>query len=286
MDRKAISRRAFLKALQLRRRAEYGLDSALCVYDLAQKLGIEVRFLDIPSMEGMYYNASPPHIIISSLRPVGRRAFTCAHELGHHCFDDGTHIDELTEQFKSPRQDPREFAADCFAGALLMPKMAVEKAFANRGWTIWECTPEQIFAVSNYFGVGYTTLIHHLRSSLLLLPHYRAERLLKIPSRSAQNLALGWETTKTAWIVDRNWKGRPIDVEEDDLIFVRGMACLEGRSVQHKTDRNGGRLLSAIRPGIARIEDSSGWSSFIRVSKRGFIGRDIFRHQEVEVDVE
>ncbi len=280
MNRKTVARRAIFKALQMRKQAGYGLDCAICVYDLAQRLGVEVRFLDLPSMEGMYYNVPRPHIVISSLRPVGRRAFTCAHELGHHCFNDGTHIDELTEQFKSPRQDPREFAADCFAGALLMPKMAVEKAFAVRGWTIRECTPEQTFAVSNYFGVGYTTLIHHLRSALHLLSHYRAEELLKIPTRSAQNLALGWETTKTAWIVDRNWIGRPIDVEEGDLILVRGKVCIEGRNLEHLADKHGGRVLRAIRPGIARIEDSSGWSSFIRVSKRGFIGRAMFRHDE------
>ena len=46
---------AFAKALRMRRSADYGLDSAVCVYDLAQRLGIEVRFLAIPSMEGMYY---------------------------------------------------------------------------------------------------------------------------------------------------------------------------------------------------------------------------------------
>ena len=36
-------------------------------------------------------------------------------------------IDELVEQWDTHRFDPKEFAADCFAGALLMPKMAVAK---------------------------------------------------------------------------------------------------------------------------------------------------------------
>ena len=76
MDRRAIARRATADALRMRQRAGYGLSGAICVYDLAQRLGIEVRFLDIPSMEGMYYSSSDPHIIVSSLRPAGRRAFT------------------------------------------------------------------------------------------------------------------------------------------------------------------------------------------------------------------
>ena len=120
----------------MRQGAGYGLSDAICVYDLAQRLGIEVRFMDTPSMEGMYYGGSDPYIIISSLRPPGRRAFTCAHELGHHIRGDGMHVDELVEQRKRPVIDPNEFAADCFAGALLMPKMAVERAFAIRKWNI------------------------------------------------------------------------------------------------------------------------------------------------------
>ena len=280
MNRKTTAREAIFKALKMRKQAGFGLDSAICVYDLAQRLDVEVRFLDLPSMEGMYYNAPRPHIIVSSMRPVGRRAFTCAHELGHHSFGDGVHMHELIEESNLTRVGSREFAADCFAGALLMPKMAIERAFAVRGWDIRECTPDQIFVISSYFGVGYTTLVYHLRTSLHLLPHFRAEKLLKVPPRKAQDLALGWETSKTVWIVDGNWKGRPIDVEEGDLIFVRGQACLEGRSVGHLVDKHGGRILRAGSPGISRLEDDSGWSAFIRVSRREYVGRGVFRHVE------
>ncbi len=121
-DRRAIARQAIAAALRTRLSVGYGLDQAICVYDLAEKLGLEVRFLDLPRMEGMYLSASCPTIIVSSLRPPGRRAFTCAHELGHHCRSDGVEIDELVEQWDIPRFDPKEFAADCFAGALLMCK--------------------------------------------------------------------------------------------------------------------------------------------------------------------
>ena len=264
----------------MRQRAGYGLSDAICVYDLAQRLGIEVRFMDIPSMEGMYYSASDPYIIISSLRPPGRRAFTCAHELGHHIQGDGMHVDELVEQRKRPVFDPNEFAADCFAGALLMPKMAVERAFAIRKWNISQCTPGQAYVVSNYFGVGYTTLIHHLRLALSLLPGPRAEQLLKITPRKAQALAVGWEAPDTVLIVDRHWTGRPIDVEVGDFVFVHEQPHLEGRCVEYVADRDGGRLLRARRPGIGRLEDSSGWSAFIRVSRRAFVGRNLYRHQE------
>ena len=284
-DRKNIARKAVVDALRMRKRAGYSLDESICIYDLAQKLGVEVRFLDVPSMEGVYCNSGIPHIILSSLRPPGRRVFTCAHELGHHSQNDGTQIDEFCEQSELyQRIDPREFAADCFAGALLMPKTAVEKAFSLREWPIKECTPGQIYVISNYFGVGYTTLIHHLNIALSLLPGTHANRLLKVQRRQAQAWALGWTTSDTVWVVDRHWTGRPIDIEVGDFVFVHGRANLEGVCIERATDRKEGMLLRARRPGLGRLELESGWSAFVRVSSRGFVGRSIFRHLEEVVD--
>ena len=280
MDRRTIARKATAEALRTRVRAGYGLETPVCVYDLAGRLGVAVRFFDLPSMEGVYYNSPKPHIILSSLRPPGRRAFTCGHELGHHSRGDGTCLDEMVEQWVRPRYDPKEFYADCFAGALLMPKTAVERAFALRKWAISECTPDQVYAICNYFGVGYTTLVHHLSRGLLLIPNSRAEQLLKIAPRRAQALAVGWETTETVWVVDEHWVGRPIDVESGDLILLHGRARIEGNCAELVGGEADGRLLKATEPGIGRLEDSSGWAAFVRVSRRAFVGRDVHRHQE------
>ena len=188
---KRIAQGAFAAALRMRKNAGYRLDEAICVYDLAEGLGIEVRFADIPSMEGMLYCSPEPVIIVSSLRPAGRRAFTCAHELGHFHYEDGTTIDDLVGKSDKAGYDPKEFIADCFAGALLMPKMAVEQAFAVRNWPVQNSTPSQIYIISGYFGVGYSTLINHLWKSLRLIPGSHAENLLKAGRRKAQSQALG-----------------------------------------------------------------------------------------------
>ena len=279
-DRRAIARQAITAALRTRLSVGYRLDHAVCVYDLAEKLGLEVRFLDLPSMEGMYTSACGPTIIISSLRPPGRRAFTCAHELGHHNKGDGVQIDEFVEQWYKPRFDPKEFAADCFAGALLMPKMAVSKAFAVRGWSMEKCTPEQIYMVSGYFGVGYATLVQHLRSALQVLPDTRASALLKVSPPKAQSLFLGWQTPDTVKVVDSHWTGRAIDVELGDLIFVRGGAQSEGVCIEPSSDVEHGRLFRAARPGIGRLEAGTAWSAFVRVSRRDYVGRALYRHWE------
>ena len=272
-------------ALRMRRSAGFSLEDAICVYDLAEHLGIEVRFADIPSMEGMYCQELGPAIVLSSLRPSGRRAFTCAHELGHHSNGDGTRIDQLLEKSNQSKLDPEEFAADCFAGALLMPKMAVQRAFMLRGWDIQECTPGQVYTVSNYFGVGYATLIHHMRSGLRLLPDAHAAALLRVSPRQAQAQALGWQSRDTIWIVDSHWNGRPIDVEAGDFVFVLGQPAFEGNCLVALRDGKQGRLLRADQPGIGRFCEGSGWSAFVRVSRDAFVGRSIFRHWE-EVDNE
>ena len=279
-DRRAIARQAVASALRTRLSIGYQLQYPVCVYDLAEKLGVEVRFLDLPSLEGMYTSASSPTVIVSSLRPAGRRAFTCAHELGHHIQSDGVGIDELVEQWDKPRFDPKEFMADCFAGALLMPKMAVSKAFAVRGWSVEACTPEQAFIVAGYFGVGYGTLVHHMRSALQILPDAQARALLKVSPQKAQSLLLGWQMSQNVAVVDGYWTGRAVDVEVGDVILVQCGARSEGACVKPFSDSKKDKLFLATRPGIGRLETGTTWSAFVRVSRRKYVGRALYRHWE------
>ena len=284
MDKRAIAQTAISQALRIRQRGGYKLNTALCVYDLAERLGIEVRFVDYPSMEGMYINKPHPHIFISSLRPSGRRSYTCAHEIGHHVRQDGMRVDEVLEQKQRPKFDPVEFAADCFAGALLMPKTAVERAFNLRSWNVKQITPAQAYAISCYFGVGYTTIIHHLRSGLMLISDSHAKNLLKTPPRRAQSLAVGWVTSDTVWVVDRHWYDRTIDVEVGDLVFLHEKPFCEGDCVTPEPDTRSDRLFRVVQPGIARMEDKSGWSAFIRASRRAYVGRGVFKYLEEETE--
>jgi FixJ family two-component response regulator len=70
-----------------------------------------VRFNNI-NMEGVYRRGLPPRIHLSARRPLPRRAYNCAHELGHHVFGHGSSIDELREDAKAqPWEDPKEFLA-------------------------------------------------------------------------------------------------------------------------------------------------------------------------------
>ena len=267
-------------ALRMRRHAGMRLDEAICVYDLAELIGIEVRFAEIPSLEGMYCPDFGPAIILSSLRPPGRRTYTCAHELGHHSSGDGTQTEVLAKNSSQINQEPREFAAECFAGALLMPNMAVQRAFSLRGWKTPVCSPAQVYAIANYFGVGYSTLVHHMTSGLRIMSRTYASKLLKFSMKQARAQAIGWDSQVPVWVVDSHWTGRAIDVEVGDLILVYGRTDLEGSSMLPVKDTQRGILLRAHEPGVSRIADSSDWHLYVRVSRQGFVGRSIFRHLE------
>ncbi len=283
-DRKLLARQALGAALQLRTSKGKTLVDPICIYDLAESLGVEVRFADIPSLEGMYSGPPQPAIILGAERPAGRRTYTCAHELAHHYFGHGTRVDELRSDDAGPASfRPEEFLAQAFAGFLLMPKLAVYNAFAVRNWKPALATPEQIYRISNLFGVTYSGLIQHMTRGLQIITETAADQLLtmRLPSIRAQFIA---DPKRQLVLVDESWQGRPIDLEVGDIVHApTGVEC-EGGCLVHLEDNVSGRLFEVARPGHGRLMNPlTGWASFVRVSRHFFVGRSIFRHlEEVE----
>lgn len=177
---------AVAEALRVRASQSIPPRDPIRVYDLAQDLGVEVRFESLASLEGIFSSGQPPTAIISSLRPQGRRAYTCAHELGHWRLGDAIGLDELMEsRNRKFYQNPRERAAQLFAGTLLMPNPAVVHALRVRNWNPVTCTPLQIISLATVFGVGYSSFIEHLEFGISLIP---ADRALDLKRMSIKKL--------------------------------------------------------------------------------------------------
>ncbi len=105
-NRRAPATRAMQAAAATRAKAKLDPVGPICIYGLCETLGVAVRFNNI-NMEGMYQRGIPPRIHLSARRPLPRRAYNCAHELGHHVFGHGSSIDELREDAKAPPwEDP------------------------------------------------------------------------------------------------------------------------------------------------------------------------------------
>jgi Zn-dependent peptidase ImmA (M78 family) len=284
-DRKQLARHALGAALQLRTGNGKNLVDPICVYDFAESLRIEVRFVDISSLEGMYSAWPRPAIILGSERPAGRRAYSCGHELGHHHFGHGARVDELRpSDADAPPFEPEEFLAQSFAGFLLMPKLAICNAFTIRGWKPNAPTPEQIYRISNVFGVTYSGLIYHMARALRLLAHARAEQLLsaKLPTIRAQFIT---DPKRQLVMLDDFWKGRPIDLEVGDLVHAPSGIVCEGGCLLHIEHTASRELFEASQPGHGRFTNPrTGWASFARVSRRFYVGRSIYRHLEEVAD--
>lgn len=151
-NRAALARRAIIAAIRARQAAKTDTTVPISIFDFVENRGVEVRFEKGDSIEGLYAKEHGPVIVIGASRPRGRQAFTCAHEYGHHCFDHGTRLDEI--DVESANDDPDEFLADSFAGYLLMPKLAVLRAFTERRWHPDEPDAEQAYVIAGVFGVG------------------------------------------------------------------------------------------------------------------------------------
>jgi Zn-dependent peptidase ImmA (M78 family) len=281
ISRKELAQEALKKSLEVRRQAKLDVTSPAAIYEICEALGLTVQFIKLSSMEGMYMNKER-RILISSLRPLARRYYTCSHELGHHVFDHGYKIDELAKA--GQKYDPQEFLVDCFAGFLLMPKLALLNAFTVRGWSPESATPLQVFIISCNFSVGYETIISHMTHTLKMISVNRAAELKKSTPKSIRHELIGNDSSPSLIVADEQWASKTIDVEVGCQILVPKAAEINSQSsiVSITEIAVGyGKVIRAERPGIVRVfcRDSN-WAVFIRVSRLNYEGLSEYRHME------
>jgi Zn-dependent peptidase ImmA (M78 family) len=284
INRSWVSRPAIKKALQVRVKAGFNAAEPVNAFALADRLGIEVRFFDIPSMEGMCISKPEPAIVISSLRPLGRQQFTCAHELGHIKLEHGDTMDSLVEQREAGSEEKEEeVQADAFAAHLLMPAIAVDNAFVIRDWNPESADPKQLYVLSNYFGVGYSTLIRHLQFSVRRLSWLKAtEALRKTPRQIRSEIFSGCDSQNLV-VIDKYWKtGAIVDCVVGDVVLaptdtekIGTDRCLLGSSQNSK-----GHAFEAASPGKVELKIAENVAIQVRVAKPGYVGRLKYRYSE------
>jgi hypothetical protein len=244
-----------------------------------------VRFNNI-NMEGMYQRAAPARIHLSARRPLPRRAYNCAHELGHHVFGHGTSIDELREEAKeNPWEDPKEFLADTFAGFTLMPILGLRRAFAARGLKPETATAAQMFTIACDFGVGYGTLLTHLSAGVNMISRARAAALRRVTPKALRADILGALTSEPLIVADRHRAGPTLDAEVKMLLLLPPGTETTGASLAYERDLANGRLFRAVRPGIVQASADSGvWAAFVRIAPEAYVGLAQYRHLEDDPD--
>lgn len=252
----------------------------ICVYDAAEQLGIEVIFRPEHSLGGLY-NKTAQTVMIPTHRPPGRQSFTCAHEIGHWFFGHGSGIDEINDLERYQENQPLERLVDIFASYLLMPPWAVREAYARRRWSPANCTPLQAYTIAGQLGVGYETLVQHLRYSLRSISPSHTEFLLRTTPKDLRCALLGSNRSRHLVIVDDAWTKVALDLQVGDLAIIPANVAVEGRSAAIVGKHDLGLLIEGREPGVSRAESfNQSWAVYVRVSRKDFIGRSIYRHLE------
>jgi len=172
-----------------------------------------------------------------------------------------------------------EKRANAFAAALLMPKLAVESAFARRHWIISKPTKDEVFVVAQDLGVGYATLIGYLERVLNCITAPIATLLLKVPVRRLRSQIAGFEIKHDLVVVDEHWGGRPIDIETGDVVLLPRAAKFDGNCAILVSDPV--PHLQAVAPGIGAVRFVHDLAPVaVRVSRREYAGLARYRHLE------
>ena len=102
-------------------------DPPLDLYEACELLGIRLLEEDLPYyLDGFRFRTSrgTPHIVVNRTvyKPVGRKRFSIAHEIGHACLCELIDVGAIAIQETASDQARMEWICDHFAGCLLMPE--------------------------------------------------------------------------------------------------------------------------------------------------------------------
>lgn len=274
---------AYKGAIDVRERAGIHRLDPINIFDCAQRLKVDVRFIVGGTFEGMY-EKDRKVIILPTDRPAGRRVFTCAHELAHWRYKHGSMLDDATT-VESYNDRPEERLANMFAGYVLMFPPAVDSARAALEINYSNCSAQDLFALASWFGVSYASMIGHLRWALGILSHRRYDELKKVTPRAIRSLILRGRECSHLVDLHRLVPKMPIDLEVGDLALLPAGVAFNSRCLVTIESQADHTLVEAVAPGIALLgKTNDDWAAVARVMRRGYTGRSVFRHLESDDD--
>jgi Zn-dependent peptidase ImmA (M78 family) len=284
-ERKALVMQGMQASISTRVKAGVDLKSPACIYSLCEAHNVAVRFNDI-NMEGMYDRTPKPRIHVSALRPLPRRNFTCAHELGHHVLGHGSTIDELQEdQTNSADRPPNEILADAFAAFVLMPTLGLREAFAKRSLDPNRATALDMYAIACNFGVGQSTLVNHLAYGISMISQAQRDRLGRITPKMIRTELLEEVVSTPLTLADQHWNSPTLDLEQDALLLLPSGVVVDASMLVPERELAAGRLFRAAKCGITRVAiPGTTWATYVRIARHRYVGLARFRHLEEIAD--
>ena len=263
------------RAIEFRLAREIAFDSPCDVYEVIFQRNIDLQFVDIPSLEGVYLEEPEAcRICVSAHRPAGRQRFTAAHELGHHVLGHGTQFDAVVDELERVTSShTEEEEADAFARYVLMPPRAVQAAFRLRGFEVASPDPIAVYRAACWLGVGYITLLNQMLYSLHVLEPSDHERLSRTAPKSIKTELAGVVPKGDVWPVDEFWAKRRLDAQIGDLIV--GAKTQDSRCLITEVEQG---TYMANNVGQSVLPLAAGGNLSLCVSKLAYVGFYEYRY--------
>ncbi len=258
-------------ALKYRVAHKLGFDEPCDIFQTVADEKMDLQFVDIPSLEGMFLQEpETTRICVCAQRPWGRQRYTTAHEFGHCILGHGTQVDmAIDTRAQHPALSDEEILAEAFARFLLMPPRAVARAFGKGH----PGDPHEVFRASCWLGVGYGTLVRQMCSSLRIISGAEQGRLLRIERRDLCRKIAGIPDLKDdIWPLDERWRDRRVHVQIGDVVqgvIAKGSTLLAPiTAVSNRAEQVGTEILHLIAGGELTISSS----------RRSFVGFYDYRY--------
>ena len=124
-----------------------------------------------------------------------------------------------------------------------------------------------------------------MQSTLRMLTRSEANALRKVRPKSIRCELMGENIAENIIVADEHWYGRAIDIEIGDYLLLPPQTAAKKQgtsmSLQLLDELSEQTIMRGVLPGIARVHNQIyGWSAYVRVSRRNYVGRSVYRHLE------
>ena len=194
------------------------------IFDVIEDERIWLLFQRLRNLYGAYerYGVAAG-IIVNSQHPLTLQRYTAAHEYGHHALGHAASADDETRIYRRS-QDPREVAAQAFAGEFLMPLQLVNYTLRTMGLSgrYFPLTARQVYQLALDLGVSYGAAVTQLvgQHKLTVPAGQRLRRESPLAVKTGLAGLRPADSWADVWLLDESQEGRQFSPRLRDEIHV------------------------------------------------------------------
>jgi Zn-dependent peptidase ImmA (M78 family)/predicted secreted protein len=200
------------------------LTSRVEIFSVIENERIWLFFQRLRNLYGAYkHYGDASGIIINSQHPLTLQRYTAAHEYGHYVLGHAASADDEARIY-GKSQNPREIAAQAFAGEFLMPLQLVNYTLRTMGLSgrHLPLTARQVYQLALDLGVSFsaavTQLVGQHKLTVAAARQLRHESPLALKTRLVgRRPADSWADV---WLLDETQEGRQFSPRLRDEIHI------------------------------------------------------------------